>query len=129
MEFLRKGLTVAAAGLALTSFLSTAVGGQTNSKNSKRQVTISCGVCNRKAILLPKPEYPESAKFLNIQGPVIVRATIGEYGNVVSAKVISGHPFFHQSCKRAALRAKFSATFLGGKRVRVSTTIVYNFSR
>ena len=130
MEYRGNGFRLSgSAGVALVLLLSTAVVGQIDLKRSKRHRPINCGFCTQNALHLPKPEYPDSARFLNVKGLVIVQVTVGLYGNVVAAKVISGHPFFHRNCKRAALRARFFPSFISGKRVRVLTTIAYNFTR
>lgn len=90
---------------------------------------ISCGVCNHKAIDLPKPEYTNGALFVRASGSISVRILIDEYGNVESAKANSGHPLLRLSAERAARKARFEPTILGGRYVKVSGTIVYNFTR
>lgn len=91
-------------------------------------MAISCGICNQKAIFLPKPEFPPGFA-VNTSHAVSVQILIDEKGNVKFAKAISGHPLFRLASERAALKAKFEPTTLGGKPVKVSTTLVYNFSR
>jgi hypothetical protein len=97
-------------------------------KKKPKPTIISCGVCNQKAIFLPKPEYPTGFG-KNISGAVSVQILIGEKGNVMSAKAISGHPLLRLASEQAALKAKFEPTILGKKHVRVFETIVYNFTR
>ncbi|MEQ1644797.1 MAG: energy transducer TonB [Pyrinomonadaceae bacterium] len=90
---------------------------------------VSCGVCNQKAIDLPKPEYTNGAIFLNASGSIPVQILIDENGNVESAKALSGHPLLRLASEKAALKARFEPTILGGRYVKVSGTIVYNFTR
>jgi len=56
-----------------------------------------------------------------------VQVVVDENGNVVSASAVSGHPLLRQSAEQSARQAKFSPTLLGGKPVKVSGIIVYNF--
>ncbi len=89
--------------------------------------TISGGVLNGKATNLPKPAYPSAARAVRASGAVNVQVTVNENGSVVSARAVSGHPLLRQSAEQAARDAKFSPTLLGGKAVKVSGVIVYNF--
>lgn len=88
---------------------------------------VSGGVLNGKAISLAKPDYPADARAAKAAGTVVVQVTIDEYGNVVSAKAISGHPLLQTPSVNAALQAKFAPTFLMGEPVKVTGVITYNF--
>src|SRR5690349_13383894 len=46
---------------------------------------INGGVLNGKAISLPKPVYPAEAKARQAEGPVSIKITIDEEGNVIEA--------------------------------------------
>jgi TonB family protein len=93
---------------------------------SSQAKCIDAGIVNRKAVRLPKPEYPKASKF-RPTGSVRVRILINEEGNVESAKIISGHPFFHAEAIKAALKAKFYPTNDVGK-IRIKGILVYKFS-
>ena len=88
---------------------------------------VSKGVINGQALSLPKPNYPEMAKRIRIQGVVSVQVLIDEQGRVVSAKAISGSPFLTVEAQKAAMQARFSPTRLGDQPVKVSGVITYNF--
>ena len=88
---------------------------------------ISKGPITGLAISLPKPAYPEMAKRIRIQGSVSVQVLVDEFGRVVSATALSGHPFLMPEAKKAALQARFSPTKLGDQPVKVSGVITYNF--
>ncbi|HJP91295.1 MAG TPA: energy transducer TonB [Pyrinomonadaceae bacterium] len=88
---------------------------------------VSESVVRSQAISLPKPNYPQMARQIRLQGRVVVQVLIDEKGNVVSAEVISGHPFFVPEAKRAAMQSRFSPTMLGHQPVKVSGVITYNF--
>jgi TonB family protein len=84
-------------------------------------------VLTSKAISLPQPQYPQMAKQIHLQGSVTVQILVDEQGRVVSAQTMSGHPLFLAAAKEAALRARFTATTLGGQPVKVQGVITYNF--
>lgn len=90
---------------------------------------ISGGVLNGKAISLPKPDYPADARTAKAAGTVVVQVMIDEYGNVISAKAVSGHPLLQQASVNAALQARFSPTLLMGEPVKVTGVITYNFAQ
>jgi len=84
-------------------------------------------VLNSRALDLPRPPYPQMAKLSRVQGTVSVQVLIDETGNVISAKAVSGHVLLIPDAQRAALRARFSPTTIGGVAVKVSGVITYNF--
>jgi TonB family protein len=90
--------------------------------------TVSGGVLNGKATTLVKPTYPSAARAVRASGAVNVDVTIDEKGNVVAASAVSGHPLLRASAVEAARASKFSPTMLGGKPVKVTGVIVYNFT-
>jgi TonB family protein len=89
--------------------------------------TISGGVLNGKAVRIPKPEYPPSARAANARGIVVVQVTIDENGDVISASAISGHQLLRAPAVSAAREAKFNPTKLSNKPVKVTGTLLYNF--
>lgn len=91
------------------------------------QTIVSCGICNQKALSLPKPEYPKAGTFVNVSGKVNVQILIDEKGNVIEAKAVSGHPLLKPTSEKAALQAKFEPLLLSGNPVKVRGLIVYNF--
>lgn len=116
-----------AVGILIFGFQSI-FGQKRNLSCKSKPIIISCGVCNQKAIFLPNPKYSEAAKFVRASGKVSVQILIDEKGNVVKAKINSGHPLLRASSIKAALRAKFEPFLLSGNPVRVNGTIVYNNS-
>lgn len=92
-----------------------------------KRAPISGGVLNGKAITLPKPEYPAIARQAHAAGTVVVQVTIDEYGNVIAARAVSGHPLLQASAVAAAREAKFSPTFMMGEPVKVTGVITYAF--
>ena len=96
---------------------------------TRKRGPISGGVLNGKALYLPQPEYPAAAKAAGAAGTVVVRITIDEQGNVISATAVSGPPTLQQVSINAALLAKFSATLLLGEPIQVVGIVTYNFVR
>lgn len=115
------------AGLFLLLGFNESFGQKGKTPRKSKSVVISCGVCNQKAIFLPKPEYPETARAIRASGSVGVEILIDEKGSVIKARAVSGHPLLLASAVRAAYLAKFEPFLLGGKPVRVSGRIVYNY--
>jgi TonB family protein len=62
---------------------------------------------NDKAVEMPKPVYPSSAKAVRASGTVVVEVKINEKGEVTSAGAVSGHPFLRSAAEQAARKAKF----------------------
>ncbi len=89
---------------------------------------VSGGVLNGKAINLPSPTYPDTAKRMRLSGIVTVEVVVDEIGNVISAQATSGPALLRDTAIQAALKARFSATKLSGQPVKVSGIINYKFS-
>lgn len=89
---------------------------------------VTGGVMNGKALSLPVPAVPATARQIGARGLVVVSVLINEQGSVITATATSGHPLLRGVAERAAKQAKFSATTLSGVPVKVQGTIVYNFS-
>lgn len=98
-----------------------------NPQNKTRK-TVSGGIINGKAVSLPKPVYPQAARAVRASGAVNVQVTIDENGNVVSASAVSGHPLLRKAAESAAIQAKFAPAVIGGKPVKITGVIVYNFA-
>lgn len=84
-------------------------------------------VITSKAISKPAPPYPTVARLTKTQGPVNVEILIDEGGNVISARAVDGPPMLRAAAEQAARRARFTPTILGGRPVKVSGVITYNF--
>ncbi|MDT5059628.1 MAG: periplasmic protein TonB [Acidobacteriota bacterium] len=89
---------------------------------------VSGGVLNGKALMLPKPAYPQQARTARAAGVVTVEVVINEAGKVISAKAVEGHTLLRQAAVQAAQDARFSPTLLSGQPVKVSGQINYNFA-
>jgi TonB family protein len=88
---------------------------------------VNVGMLNSRAVSLPKPAYPPTARQMNASGRVTVQVTIDEEGNVLSAKAINGHVLLRNPAEAAARQSKFNPVRVGGQAVRASGVILYNF--
>lgn len=95
--------------------------------NGQGRRPISGGILNGKAISMPPPIYPAEARAARVSGAVNVQIIIDEYGGVMTARAVSGHPLLQPAAVTAALQARFSPTFLMGEPVKVTGVLVYNF--
>jgi TonB family protein len=80
-----------------------------------------------KIISLPQPPYPPIARAARANGTVVVKVVLDESGKVIAAQSISGHPLLQWAAVKAAREARFEPTTLGGKPVKVTGNISYNF--
>jgi TonB family protein len=85
-------------------------------------------VLNGKAVYLPRPLYPPTARTVRASGVVTVEVTLSEEGKVLSARAVDGNPFLRQAAVDAARQARFTPTILSGKPVQITGLITYNFS-
>jgi periplasmic protein TonB len=93
-----------------------------------KKTTISGGVLNGKAVSKPPLVYPAVAKAARVSGAVNVQVVVDETGKVVSATAVSGHPLLRQAAQQAAYGWRFSPTLLSGVPVKVTGTIVFNYT-
>ena len=89
---------------------------------------ISGGVLNGKALSLPAPTYPETARRMHVSGLVEVEVIVDETGKVISAKALSGPNSLRDVAVQAAYRARFTPTKLSGQPLKISGRINYNFA-
>jgi protein TonB len=75
----------------------------------------------------PHPVYPAEARREEIQGTVVVRITIDQQGNVISARPKSGPEALRQASLDAAYKARFEPAMKDGKPVQVEAALAYNF--
>ena len=95
-------------------------------KTVDKKRTIPLGIVNGKAKYLPTPDYPQEAKDFCADGKVEVKVLIGENGNVISAKAISGDDLLRDSAVEAAKKAVFGQT-PDLPPTKIKGIVVYNF--
>lgn len=77
------------------------------------------------AVHLPEPEHSGNASVPN--GKVEVQVVIGESGEVLNARAMSGHPLLIDSAEAAARKASFSRTKLTSDSGQLFGIITYDF--
>jgi protein TonB len=75
------------------------------------------------------PVYPAIAKKSNIQGDVLIRATIDKDGHVAHMEAVSGPPLLRQPALDALSRWKYEPSKLDGQPVSVQMLITIKFRR
>lgn len=88
---------------------------------------ISFGVLNTKAVHLPKPTFPETARRARVTGDVQIQVVIDPRGCVNDAKAISGHPLLIPASIDAAKRSSFTPITFRGTAIWFYGYITYNF--
>jgi len=124
---LRKLISVlfaASLGISSTVFAQEPRGG---APETPKIILKSGGVLQGSATKRVEPAYPPLAKAARISGSVVVEVTVDEEGNVISARVISGHPLLKDAAVTAARGWTFTPTKLQGDPVKVIGTITFNF--
>lgn len=83
----------------------------------------SSGMLNGRAVSLPKPVYPDTAKRMRVSGRVTVRVAVDRDGNITSARAVDDPTLLRSAAENAARRAKMPRN-----RTATSGTLVYNFT-
>lgn len=74
-----------------------------------------------------KPEYPQEAFANRLQGMVIVEAMTDVYGFVSRARIISGHPVFHQAALAAVQKWVYEPYVVDGMPRPIYFTVSITF--
>jgi len=82
-----------------------------------------------KLIFSTLPIYPAAAKNSNIEGDVVIRATIDKTGRVTHTEAISGPAMLRQSALDALGRWKYEPSKLDGQPVSVQMLVTIKFHR
>jgi TonB family protein len=76
----------------------------------------------------PPPQYPEKARAANVQGEVILRATIGKEGKISEVHVLSGDDLLAPSAVEAVHHWRYKPMLVDDVPTEVETTITITFS-
>jgi TonB family protein len=91
----------------------------------KKAMPVVGGELAGKALTLPEPEYPPTARSEGVGGTILVRVKVDEKGRVISARSFEGDWRLRAEAVKAATRATFSPEKLNG--TEATGTIVYTF--
>jgi periplasmic protein TonB len=87
----------------------------------------SSGIKPPSRLFYVAPAYPVLARSTQVEGIVIIDATIDEQGTVVDARVLRSIPLLDEAAVSAVRRWKFSPTLLNGVPVPIVMTVTVNF--
>jgi TonB family protein len=73
------------------------------------------------------PVYPESARAMEIEGPVEVEAVISRMGTVQYAHAISGDPHLRAAAEEAVMKWRYKPYVINGTPVQAVTQVRINF--
>lgn len=90
-------------------------------------VRVGTGVKAPRQTYSVDPVYPPLARDARISGTVLVDAVIDEHGNVVQARVLSGHPLLIGAALKAVLHWKYEPTTLNGQPVSIELQVEVHF--
>lgn len=90
-------------------------------------VPYEAGSLREQALKLAVPAYPVLERQNRTEGIVTVQVTLDESGKVMSAKATNGPKGLRNASEEAAKRSKFKPVTVGGRPVRATGTVVYNF--
>jgi hypothetical protein len=106
-------------------------------------LTVICGLVHlsareplRVGIEVPEPKLihkvemicPEAVKIAEVNGPVVAKILINEQGTVDEVRAILYQPAILEAAKLALKQWRFSPTFLNGKAVSITATVVVIFA-
>jgi protein TonB len=93
----------------------------------QKVVRVGSGVKPPRQTYSADPVYPPIARETHIGGTVVVDAVIDEHGNVVQARVVSGHPLLMDAALKAVLQWKYEPTTLSGQPISVELQVQVHF--
>src|ERR1043165_952419 len=77
------------------------------------RVMVSFGTLNSRGVDIPKPTYPAIAKSARVSGSVVTHVVIDERGDVIWARVVSGHPLLRGAVEKVVCEARVKPIRLG----------------
>jgi len=75
-----------------------------------------------------QPRYPAEAREARIQGVVIMEGLVGPEGEMLFARVVSGHPLLTKAAIEAVGQWRYKPQRLNGQPIEVVSTITVTFS-
>jgi len=93
----------------------------------KTPVRIGGRVRPPRELLKAAPDYPVLARSAHIQGDVVLDATIDALGNVIDARVVSGHPLLYDAALNALRKWKYEPTYLNDEPVPIQMNVIVSF--
>jgi protein TonB len=98
----------------------------TDEKKASNQWRIRAGSFGEtgRPIRQPRPVYPKEAKRARIQGTVTLAIDISKTGEVISIRVISGHPALVPAAVDAVRKWRYAPSLLNSDPIEVKSQVV-----
>ena len=96
-------------------------------KPATETLKVSQGVSQGLLVKRVQPIYPPQALQMRVQGAVVLDATIGKDGSIVSVKQVSGEPILARAAVDAVKQWKYKPYYLNGEPVEITTQVTVNF--
>ncbi len=93
------------------------------------RIRVSSGVAEGQIIRRVDPVYPKEARENNIQGDVVLTATISKEGNIINLKLVSGPPLLADAATEAVKQWKYRPYLLDGEPIEIETTVTVRYSQ
>jgi protein TonB len=74
------------------------------------------------------PTYPPAAQSAQVEGNVVIEATVAKDGSVDNVRVVSGNPLLHQAAVAAVKQWRYQPLLLNGEPVEFVLTVTVSFS-
>jgi len=71
----------------------------------------------------PEPRFPTLARQARLNGTVVIDAIIDEHGNVIEARVVSGHPLLIEAALEAVKERRYEPTILDGEPIAIDLSV------
>jgi outer membrane biosynthesis protein TonB len=94
------------------------------------ETIIKVGDITKRLKEMPKPKLSSKLKAAKVFGKVIVEIiVVAQDGEILWARVKSGHPLLSEAVKDVVCQARFSSAIIEGKIIGVRGTLTYDFPR
>ncbi len=91
-------------------------------------VSVPANVTAASIIEQVNPEYPPQARAANVEGEVVLRATIDKEGKITQVQVLEGDELLAPAAVEAVGKWRYKPMLVDGEPKEVKTTITVTFS-
>jgi len=91
------------------------------------RLRLGAEVAEKNLVKRVEPQYPASAQ--EVQASVVLEAGIGKNGEILTLKIVSGHPLLNDSVIDAVKQWRYRPFRLNGETTEIVTTITLDKAR
>ena len=91
------------------------------------RLRVGAKVAEKNLVKRVEPQYPASAQ--EVQASVVLEAAIGKNGEILTLKIVSGHPLLNDSAIDAVKQWRYTPFRLNGETTEIVTTITLDKAR